>query len=246
MGIHGVIEFTNRMLTWVLTAAVGWVIIAARLQRHSDPRVVRWAWGQFWLVVLNAVVGGVSVLTDLNPYIVAAHFLAAVLLLTATAVTRDLVHNVALDSPRPVTNSRLSHLVKVFAAANAALLVLGTVVTGSGPHAGDSSDVYRMPVSWVGITVVHALVAGFALMSALLLYRALGAEKLGRERKMIAAYIVVFIGQGLIGSVQSLTNLPELLVVLHVFGSALVWVGAVRVIHAINTTCKARTAVVVA
>lgn len=63
---------------------------------------------------------------------------------------------------------------------------------------------------------------------------------------MIAAYIVVFIGQGLIGSVQSLTNLPELLVVLHVFGSALVWVGAVRVIHAINTTCKARTAVVVA
>ncbi|MFF1945111.1 heme A synthase [Rhodococcus qingshengii] len=241
MGIHGIIEFTNRMLTWVLTGAVGWVIIAARLQKPRDPRVLKWAWAQFWVVVLNAVVGGVSVLTDLNPYVVAGHFLAAVLLLTAAVVTRELVHSADTVPQRSVTNLRLPQLVKVFAAANTVLLVVGTVVTGSGPHAGDSSDVHRMPVNWVGVTVVHALAAVFTLMLALKLYRTLGVEGLGRERKMVATYVGVFVGQGLIGGVQSLTNLPESLVVLHVFGSALVWVGAVRAVQAVNAICRTRT-----
>ncbi|MER6694113.1 COX15/CtaA family protein [Streptomyces minutiscleroticus] len=85
MGVHGVIEFGNRLLTGALCLVVGWLVIAARLQREPSRAVLRGAWAQFWVIVLNAVVGGVTVWMRLSPYIVAAHFLAATLLLTAAA-----------------------------------------------------------------------------------------------------------------------------------------------------------------
>ncbi|MFI1452366.1 COX15/CtaA family protein [Streptomyces roseus] len=87
MGVHGAIEFGNRLLTGALCAVVGWVVITARLQKRPMPAVLRGGWAQFWIVVLNAVVGGVTVWMRLSPYIVAAHFLAATLLLTAAVYT---------------------------------------------------------------------------------------------------------------------------------------------------------------
>ncbi|MEV4580383.1 COX15/CtaA family protein [Nonomuraea jabiensis] len=79
MGVHAAIEFSNRLLTGVVCAAVGWLIVVARLQRRPVPALTRWGWVQFWIVILNAVVGGITVWARLSPYIVAAHFLAAVL-----------------------------------------------------------------------------------------------------------------------------------------------------------------------
>lgn len=87
MGVHGAIEFGNRLLTGALCAVVGWVIITARLQERPMPAALRGGWAQFWIVMLNAVVGGVTVWMRLSPYIVAAHFLAATLLLTAAVYT---------------------------------------------------------------------------------------------------------------------------------------------------------------
>ncbi len=76
MGIHGAIEFGNRLLTGALCVAVGALIIIARCQRQPDRAVLRAAWLQFWLIVLTALVGGVTVLAPLSPYIAAAHLVS--------------------------------------------------------------------------------------------------------------------------------------------------------------------------
>ena len=228
MGWHGIIEFGNRLLTGALCAIVGWVIIAARLQRDQAPEVTRWAWMQFWLVVLNAVIGGITVWVKLNPYVVAAHFLAATLLLTTAAITWDKTQN--LDQPPfPAASSRSINLGNALLAATAVLVIVGTAVTGTGPHAGDSADVPRMPFSWVGVTAIHSMVAlGSMVLAVLLLVVARRASEPALARKT-TMYLVAFLAQGLIGVIQVFTHLPETMVVLHLVGSALVWVGAIRV-----------------
>ena len=86
LGIHGAIEFGNRALTSVLVLAVGWAIVAAALQRRWQRALARLTWSEFWLVVINAVAGGITVLVKLNPYVVALHFLLAFALLTTTTL----------------------------------------------------------------------------------------------------------------------------------------------------------------
>ena len=228
MGWHGIIEFGNRLLTGALCAIVGWVVIAARLQREPAPKVTRWAWMQFWLVVLNAVIGGITVWVKLNPYVVAAHFLAATLLLTAAAITWDKTQN--LDpSPAPAASSRSIKLANALLAATAVLVVVGTAVTGTGPHAGDSADVPRMPFSWVWVTAIHSMLAlGSMVLAAMLLVVARRASETAVARKT-TMYIAVLLAQGLIGVIQVFTHLPEAMVVVHLIGAALVWIGAIRV-----------------
>ncbi|QDY67562.1 cytochrome oxidase assembly protein [Glutamicibacter halophytocola] len=231
MGIHATIEFANRLLTTVLCAAVGWVIIAARLQREPVPAITRWAWVQFWLVVLNAVIGGVTVWVKLNPFMVAGHFLAATLLLTAAAITWDKTQNL-IAGEHPASTGKLKALGTIMLAANAALVIAGTAATGSGPHAGDSADVPRMGFDWLGITVFHALVAVLALATVVVMWRTANQQQLASVSRKAKMYVLVFAGQGLIGIVQALTHLPELLVVCHLVGSALVWIGAIRLLLA--------------
>ncbi|GAA2694511.1 COX15/CtaA family protein [Nonomuraea recticatena] len=102
LGIHGAIEFSNRLLSVIVCLAVGWLIIVSRLQRRPVPGLTRWGWVQFWIVILNAVIGGLTVWARLSPYLVAAHFLAAVLFLTATTVVWHRVR--VLDRPvRPLS-----------------------------------------------------------------------------------------------------------------------------------------------
>lgn len=86
-GFHGAIEFGNRMLTYVLSAAVGWGIIAARSAKPWRHSLTKLGWVQFAIVMANAVLGGITVLTGLNPYSVAGHFLLATALITVTTVT---------------------------------------------------------------------------------------------------------------------------------------------------------------
>jgi len=226
--IHQVIEQTNRLLTGVLIVAVGWVIVAARLQRPRDRRITRLAWSQFWLVVANAVVGGLSVLAGLNPWIVAGHFLMAIALLTTTALTWHVVHR----DPDAVivTTPAARGLAWALAALTAVIVVVGTLVSGSGPHSGDSSDVPRMPFEWAGITVVHGVLGSLALVVALVLLALLRGPGARVPRLRVILFLVVVALQAVLGLVQALTHLPEALVALHLLGAALVWVGALRVL----------------
>lgn len=239
MGIHATIEFANRMLTAVLCVAVGWVIIAARLQREPVPSITRWAWVQFWLVVLNAVLGGVTVWVKLNPFMVAGHFLAATLLLTAAAITWDKTQNLEAVQ-RPASTPELRPWGTLAVIINAVLVVLGTAVTGSGPHAGDSADVPRMGFDWLSITVIHGAAAVLALIVTVVIWRKAALQNVDSVAHKDKLYVVVFAGQGVIGIVQALTHLPELLVVCHLVGSALVWIGAVRLMLATHAPAVSR------
>ncbi|MEV6583201.1 COX15/CtaA family protein [Streptomyces sp. NPDC051582] len=241
MGVHGAIEFGNRLLTGALCAVVGWVIITARLQERPMPAVLRGGWAQFWIVVLNAVVGGVTVWMRLSPYIVAAHFLAATLLLTAAVYTwhaacagTDTGAGAGGESGGSGGSgqggvARIRSLSAALVSVTAVLVVVGTLATGSGPHAGDSSDVARMPFNWTAVTVVHGVLAAAVLVLATALLSALPRYGFGAARRKTVAFLAVLLGQGLVGLVQSLTALPPLVVMLHLLGAALVWTGVLQV-----------------
>ncbi|MCS5496964.1 COX15/CtaA family protein [Cnuibacter physcomitrellae] len=240
LGIHGVIEFTNRALTGVLILAVGWAIVAARLQKPRDRSMTRLAWSQFWLVIANAIVGGISVLVELNPYVVAFHFIMATALLTTTTLTWHRAHrgqSAAVRFPRPIGS-----LSWILVAVTAVLIIVGTTVTGSGPHSGDSADVPRMAFVWEQVTIVHGvlgvatLVLGIAVL--VLCLRVPGAQLAVRRSATFVAIVVLQAGLGL---AQSLLGLPEWMVVLHLLGSALVWVGALRVLLDTHPTLFAPT-----
>jgi heme a synthase len=193
--------------------------------------ITRLAWSQFWLVVANAIVGGLSVLAKLNPYIVAAHFIMAMALLTAIALTWHRVHE-EHDRPREVRPAARS-LSWLTAVVTFLLICAGTVATGSGPHSGqapDGSPVKRMAVDWLAATWVHGLLAGATLVLGLVLLVILRTpgEKVARERA--AFFVAAVVVQGVIGVIQAVTGLPDVFVILHVVGAALVWVGAVRLV----------------
>ena len=158
MGVHGVIEFGNRMLTYVLCAAVGWAIIAARSQKPYRRGLTRLGWAQFWVVMSNAVLGGIVVLVGLNPYTVAAHFLLSTALIAVATLMWQRTRE-GDGAPRPLVGKPVRQMVWVLVAATVLLIAVGTVVTGAGPHAGDSSEVERIPLDWENVTKLHAVLA---------------------------------------------------------------------------------------
>ncbi|MFD4986961.1 heme A synthase [Streptomyces sp. NPDC058374] len=230
MGLHGAIEFGNRMLTYVLCAAVGWAIIAARAAKPRRRALTRLGWAQFWVVMGNAVLGGIVVLVGLNPYTVAAHFLLSTALIAVATVTWQRAKE-GDEPPRPLVGKPLRQLVQVMVGVTGLLIAVGTVVTGAGPHAGDSSEVPRMPVDWETVSRLHAVLAWVVVALAFALWFVLKAVDapagpLARVRDLF----VILLLQGAIGYVQYLTDLPEILVGLHMFGSCLVWIGVLRLL----------------
>src|SRR5690606_30420077 len=147
MGLHGVIEFGNRLLTYVLCAAVGWAIVAARSAKPFRRSLTRLGWAQFRIVMGNAVLGGIVVLVGLNPYTVAAHFLLSTALIAVATVMWQRSRE-GDAGPRPLVGGAVRQLVQCMVAVSLVLIAVGTVVTGAGPHAGDSSEVPRMPLDW--------------------------------------------------------------------------------------------------
>ncbi|MGW3016265.1 COX15/CtaA family protein [Streptomyces longwoodensis] len=230
MGVHGVIEFGNRMLTYVLCAAVGWAIVAARSQKPFRRSLTRLGWAQFWIVMGNAVLGGIVVLVGLNPYTVAAHFLLSSALIAVATVMWQRTRE-GDTAPRPLVGAAVRQLVWFLVAASVLLIAVGTVVTGSGPHAGDSSEVERMPLDWETVSKLHAVLAWIVVTLTFALWFVLKAvdaprEPLARTRELF----LVLLCQGMIGYVQYFTKLPEALVAAHMLGSSVMWIWVLRVL----------------
>lgn len=230
MGVHGVIEFGNRLLTYVLCAAVGWAIVAARSAKPARRGVIRLGWAQFWIVMGNAVLGGIVVLVGLNPYTVAAHFMLSSALIAVATVMWQRVRE-GDGEPRPLVGKAVQQLVWFLVAAAVLLIAVGTVVTGAGPHAGDSSEVERMPLDWETVSKLHAVLAWIVVTLTFALWfvlKAVDAPRgpLHRTRELF----VILLLQGVIGYVQYFTDLPEVLVGLHMFGSCVMWIWVVRLL----------------
>ncbi|MEJ8634252.1 COX15/CtaA family protein [Streptomyces sp. MS2.AVA.5] len=227
-GLHGAIEFGNRMLTYVLSAAVGWAIIAARSTKPRRRGLTRLGWAQFWIVASNAVLGGITVWAGLNPWTVAGHFLAANALLTVAVITWHRAGE-GDTAPRPRVPRPVRRLSWAIVVTSALLIALGTSVTGSGKHAGDSSDVPRMPWDWVDAAHVHAIAAWVVCALALAMWLVLRVVDAPDDTRARARdLLLVLLAQGVIGYVQYFTQVPEALVAAHMLGSALMWIAVVR------------------
>jgi heme a synthase len=201
LSYHSAIEFTNRMLTYVLCAAMG-----------------------------NAILGGIVVLVGLNPYTVAAHFLLATALITVAAVMWQRTRE-GDGRPRLLVGKAVQQLVWALVAVSLLLIAAGTVVTGAGPHPGDSGEVERIDVSWSGVAELHAVFAWIVVSLTFALWfflKGVGAPQGPRDR--VRDLFLILLGQGVIGYVQYFTHLPTVLVGLHMFGSCLVWIGVLRVL----------------
>lgn len=236
MGIHGIIEFSNRVFSAFIAVPVAWVIIAARLQKPRERSLTRLAWSQFWLVVANAIAGGITVLAGLNAWVVAMHFVLAIALLTTTTLTWHRVHEKSQTTTADVSSlsRRLSWAI---VAVSLVLILVGTLVTGSGPHSGDSAEVKRMPLDWTALTIIHGMLGAAVLILAIALWVALRKEPSATlARFRVVAFIVVVVVQGGIGVTQALDSLPGLLVAIHLLGAAIVWVGVLRVLLEVNPT----------
>lgn len=235
MGIHGVIEFGNRLLTYVLIAiSVAMFLAVVRLWRTHRSLVVRTLIIGFG-IPLQGVIGGITVWTNLNPWVVALHFLASsALVLVATGlltrVNAELKHQ---GQGHSVVDGQTNALTRSLAGAVLltawAAVVLGTVVTGTGPHAGDPNsprhgfDVHL--VTQMHVVPVYILCAA----TVLLLIAQLRLSTSQSQRRAGWFMIAVICAQGLVGYWQYFTGLPELLVAIHMLGSALTIVAATGV-----------------
>ncbi|HWJ08711.1 MAG TPA: COX15/CtaA family protein [Nocardioides sp.] len=227
LGVHGAIEFGNRMLTYVLVVIAVACWLAARGRAAEHPLAVRLTTIVALGIPAQALVGGVTVLTDLNPWIVSVHLLLSMALVGVCVLLLDHLRGpTRASAPLPVRR-----LAAALFAVGWVVLYLGTVVTGSGPHSGDlesrRTGLDPQVLSHVHAWVVYALVA----LTLLVLWQAhrLGLLTLFRAARLL---LLIELSQGAIGFWQYFTDLPEILVGVHMLGAGLTSAGITWVLLA--------------
>ncbi|MDQ6874979.1 MAG: COX15/CtaA family protein [Actinomycetota bacterium] len=232
-GVHGQIEFGNRMLTFVLAAVVAACIVVTLRQERRRSHLVRLAWALLAGIVAQAVLGGITVRTHLNPWTVAAHFLLSMVLI-AVAVALHTRARESDDPARPLVGAHLRWLGRLLTAVTAGVLAIGTIVTASGPHAGDRSA-RRTGFDPATVSQLHSdavmLLIGLTIATVVAL-AANGAPP--AVRRYAAALLAAELAQGVIGYLQYFTGLPVPLVALHVAGACVVWLAAVYLLFALR------------
>lgn len=216
-GLHGLIEFGNRTLTFVLAAiALGMFITAYRAWKAGavTERMPVLAFGVGLGIIAQAVIGGVSVLMQLNPWVVGLHMVMSMALILMCVV---LVRDAYGLRPVPVPN-RLVTLTTVVFWLGMVVVALGVVVTGAGPHAGDGAA-QRNGLSAEWTAKIHAW-AVWAIV-ALTLLGLWWAWAQPRARRLWLALLAVILLQGVIGYVQYFTHLPMGMVFAHMVGTTL-------------------------
>ena len=228
-GIHGLVENSNRALTTVLLVVALATIAVTWRRRPRRPALFHLALALLVGIAAQAVLGGVTVLTGLNPGTVMAHFLVSMVLIAIATVLVERSRE-GDAPPEEVVRHELVLGGRLVVAVTAALLVAGTVVTGSGPHSGDADATNRFPFELSTVAQLHAdlvfLLLGL-VATLILALRAVDAP--ARPRRRVLDLLVVALAQGAIGYVQYFTKLPVVLVGFHVLGACLVWVAALRV-----------------
>ncbi len=223
MGIHGVIEFGNRTLTFLL-AAIALAMLVMLWNLRKERKDLFWlAFGLLASIPAQAVLGGITVLSGLNPYVVSLHFLvSAALVVVSMLLVNRTYGRTGISAPSDaVRPSRLIRGLSVIAAVATYLAVtLGTLVTGAGPHSGDSTspriELDGYLVTRIHVVPVYVLVA-VSLLLLLLLWRR------GKGDILRQGAILLFLGvllQGFIGYWQYFTGIPALLVGFHMLGSS--------------------------
>ena len=218
--LHAWIEFGNRLLTFLLFfTAVAMVILVIRALRR-DLRLL--AISQIAGIFGQAILGGITVLTKLNPFSVASHFILSIILIAAA-------HTLLIRSEsRRIVNPRISPFISAHTLLTFIVIAAGTLVTGAGPHAGDS-ETPRLDIAVATVATIH----GF-LVVALILLTIAGIYKKEKNfasdtQRYLILFLAIALAQGAIGYAQYLLGVPEALVAAHLLGSSILWIAAWRV-----------------
>ena len=223
MGIHGLIEFGNRLLTFVLVIIAGLTFIVIRRTSKSLRYGLTWPAVLLVLgIVAQALLGGVTVLTGLNSWVVGAHFLVSGVLISIASV---LVWRVYLPKHEPISYKAvlLAWPILIFGWAT---VIVGVVVTGAGPHAGDSAtprngfdlETWQHYHSWPAY-----FMTALTLVALVLVWRSLADNHLQNPAvKSLGLLLVVAILQAVLGVIQSNTGVPALLAGVHMLGASLI------------------------
>ena len=253
-GIHKYIEFGNRMLTTVVSVmAVAALLAVLRYVRDGRAGRGLLVLGAvpFLGVMAQALIGGITVLTQLNPTVVAVHFLVSMgliagstLLLLAAVPPKD-----DHPSPVPVLSRRLSVAA---AAVGAVVLTLGTLVTGSGPHSGDAEDPNRFSFDIPLVTRMHSGAVWLFVLLVIAIVVLLGRAAAPHQswsrpadwslsRRWAAALLLVTLGQGVIGYLQYALGVPAWLVAVHMLGACLFVITTTGTAYALRLSPEGRT-----
>lgn len=225
LGLRGAIEFGNRLVGIAAFAVLVVTAVLAACQRPGRRDLRRLSAGLVAGFFANGVIGGITVLTHLNPGVVAVHFLFNMALLVAAAA----VHRRAGSAPLAMRASGpLPPLARATVVVAGFVLLAGTLATGSGPHGGDpgAPRFHLGPLDRV--TAVHADAAMLltGLVAALVLV-ARATPTAHATRRATVRLLLLVAAQAALGFTQYLLDLPAVLVLAHVAGATLLWLAAI-------------------
>jgi cytochrome c oxidase assembly protein subunit 15 len=220
--LHAWIEFGNRLLTFALLFAAIATFIAIFRSRRRDLRFL--ASTQVLGILGQGVLGGITVLTDLNPLAVASHFILSILLIAAATSLHSRRHHAQVRTSS--TQVRISRISSLHVSLAFIAITIGTLVTGTGPHAGDL-NAPRLDLAITTITRFHSAAVWLLIITTVLFY--LSPNLRFETRRWIKIFFILTLLQGLLGYIQYVLGVPEALVALHLLGSVLVWIAAWRI-----------------
>ena len=219
---HTLIEQANRLFTGVVSFSVIAAVLLAYLGKPLRKDLVLLAWGLVLGVLAQIIIGGVVVLTGLNPYANMAHFLVSLVLVANAFVlfrrSDELPLTYFRAGPRP-----LVVMMRLVVCSSALALVTGTVVTASGPHAGDEKAI-RLGFALTSVARVHSM--SVLATIGLIIFLGVRAKKLQADASTVdavQALLLAAVFQGAIGYAQYFTGVPVALVAVHIAGATALW-----------------------
>ena len=221
-GFKSWIEFGNRLLTFALVIACILSILAVLVSKRKDLRLL--VLGQLGGIFGQAILGGITVLTDLHPLPVAGHFILSIILI---AGAQSLLTKARAPFIRKKLETNTLHLLaRSHVLLTFLVIIIGTVVTGSGPHAGDvAAPRFNFDVRTVAWLHAELVIALLGISLAYFIYVSTPMT----SKRLLKFFFLAAIFQGSIGYIQYFLGLPEVIVAAHMLGSTLVWICAWKV-----------------
>lgn len=235
MEFHPMVEFVNRLVTGLVSVAVALAVLGS-LRRAPRRRDLTWlSLGLVVGVVAQILVGRIVVISGLNPWWVQGHMVVSVLLVLDAAVLTHRAGRPDGVPVRPAVTPATMWWGRAMMAMASLVVLTGTLVTGSGPHSGhnenDVSEIRRLPLAVHDAARIHGIIVMVFL--AITVWLLVQLRRHGAHHRLLTAstgLLTLLILQGSLGYVQYFSEVPPLLVGLHVFGSMLVWVAALDVL----------------
>lgn len=233
-GFHKYIEFGNRTLTFLVLAISIALFVFSLLNERRN--IIVWSFLPLIGTLLQAVLGGITVLTGLHPSTVMAHFLLSIVLVGISVKIYDYFNNKRIFEPLPKI---VDSYVKLVTLVGLAVIILGTITTGSGPHSGDEIaarfDLDIRVIAWLhadSVLLFVGLIVGLLVITVI--------NKASKDiYKITRTLFIICLVQGLIGYVQWFNGLPWLLVSLHVIGAVIIWIAITNLaLYSSNTLLK--------